>query len=190
MQRAAAIRRRARALATGCAAQRGARAAPKGLCVRLCAQPRAAGGTHLQEVGELRVAVDHQAVDVKLQLALLAVVQRDIVFGQAGAPLPVLQQDEANLGRKTCSSEVSTCRRARNARGAHHGRATPPAAARAAAASALAGGATCSAAPASPSVCWCERRPDCARASEAALTWQHSMAYRRTFQTTAPVQLA
>lgn len=71
------------------ALQRVCRAA--GSAARAAPRPR----PHLQEVGHLGVAVDHQAVDVHLELALLRILQRHIVLGQPRAPLPVLQQDEA-----------------------------------------------------------------------------------------------
>ena len=60
-------------------------------------QPPAAA--RLDHVGELGVPVDDQPVHVRLQLLLLALLEGDVVLGQAGLALPVLQQDEPNLGR-------------------------------------------------------------------------------------------
>lgn len=52
---------------------------------------------YLQKVGKLGVPIDHQAVHFVLKLMLLDLLEGDVIFGEAGLALPVLQHDEADL---------------------------------------------------------------------------------------------
>ena len=54
------------------------------------------GISHLREVSVLRVSIDDGPMDLMLQLGLLSLLDRAIIFGQASLPSPILQKQESN----------------------------------------------------------------------------------------------
>ena len=65
-------------------------------------------GIDLHKIGEFGVTVDDQAMDLIFDLVLLGVLEGDVVLGQTGLPLPVLQQYESDLRIPTTTTSTST----------------------------------------------------------------------------------